>query len=130
MYRLAAPMVLACATSATAQTAIMSDCYLEYVHTSTAIHCDVENLSDTPIAAIQLEYELFEDGRTVPWVTLTPRTFYIAGGIEPSERLEVVLWIQPPPSKAPKDRLNVRVSSNNFIDVNGDEITANSSPSQ
>lgn len=95
---------------------------------SGAIYCDVSNDFDTAIAAIDFIAEIFETGRTVPWVVLgddrTPRGTSIPGGIEPGETRDIFFWTARVPDEANAHALETVVTPIRYLDVHGAEISS------
>ena len=127
MLRLAALIGLI-ATPALAEVAEISNCRAGAQNVTSSFYCDIENLSDTSIAEVRFYFQVFEDGRAVPWLSggteQRPMQASIAGGIEPGETRNVFLFADFVSKEANRSALRIEITPVRFLDVNGSEISS------
>ena len=114
------------ATPAHAQVAEIAGCQLGESFGSSPVYCDVTNRTQTAIAGMRFQLEIFEEGRTVPWVSegFRPRPIGVSidGGIEPGETRNIFLTSVYIAGEAGKAKLRFEVTPTQFLDVNDLEI--------
>jgi hypothetical protein len=125
IFAVAASVVAAPAFS---DVATIENCRVTTYQGSVFAKCEVTNNSQATIASITLDGDIYTDGRDVAWVRSKAnplKVFYsaIPGGIEPGEKLDVIVVADSISARASSFDLQLKIFTAIFFDADGEAIS-------